>query len=186
MGGLNNWVFALESGVSRLQVVDDFWQSPEHRGLEVENDFETFLHRAGSATEIAGWVNVFLAGASEAAVAQDFLLSPEYQNAHASDAAYVTGLYNDVLGHAPDPTGEAIWLQQLQNGESRADVAQAFLTSPEADTALVTLYYTTYLRRSPGAGEVQGWVAAIVAGQLSPMQVGELFLASPEYFANPA
>ncbi len=125
-------------------------------------------------------MSVFAAGAGEAGVAQDLLLSPEYQNAHASDAAYVSGLYNDVLGRAPDTAGEASWLQQLQNGTSRAAVAQAFLTSPEADTDLVTPFYTTYLDQTPGAAQVQAWVGALESDQLSPMQVGELIFTGQD------
>src|SRR5262249_30990713 len=160
----------LESGVPRLQVVDAIWRSPEHRALEVQNDYQTFLHRAGGAAEVAGWVNVFLAGASEAQVARDILLSAEYQNAHASDAAFVAGLYTDVLGRVPDAAGQATWQQALQGGGSRAVVALAFLTSGEVDAALVNRYYTTYLHRNAGAAEAQGWVNTLTTGQLSQLQ----------------
>ncbi len=156
-------------------------KSPDHRALEVQQDYQTFLHRTADPSEVAGWLSVFAAGASEAEVTQDILLSPEYQNAHASDSAFVTGLYNDVLGQAPDAAGEASWLQQLSSrGELAYDVVQAFLNSPQADTALVTLFYNTYQDRTPSAAEVQAWVAALESDQLSPMQVAEFILTGQD------
>jgi hypothetical protein len=69
---------------------------------------------------------------SEAAVETAFLESAEYQAEHASDAAFVSGLYQDVLGRTADPAGGAAWLAQLQGGVSRQQAIAAFLSSPEA------------------------------------------------------
>ncbi len=183
--GLDGWVFLLDSGtLTRLQVADDVWRSPEHRGLEVDAYYQTFLHRASDPAGRAAWVAGFLAGASETTIAEGFLLSAEYQAAHSSNTDFVNGLYMDVLGRAPD-AGAASWIAALNGGLSRAVVAFDFLTSPEADTDLVNLYYAHYLKRAPSPAEQQIWVSLLVTGTYSPMQVGELILASNEYFANP-
>src|SRR5260370_28932764 len=91
------------------------------------------------------WVNAVLAGNSEIDVARMFLTSAEYQAAHSSDAAFVTGLYTDVLGRSPSAAEVAGWQQALRSGMSRAMVAQAFLTSREADLRLRNAFYMTYL-----------------------------------------
>ena len=100
-GGLFVWVQQLQTGVSRTQVVDSFWTSAEHRGLEVDRFYQTFLHRSADAAGRAAWVNTFLGGASESDVARAFIASGEYQAAHASNTAYIVGLYTDILGRSP-------------------------------------------------------------------------------------
>jgi hypothetical protein len=129
-------------------------------------------------------VNAFLAGADEATVALSILLSPEYQNAHSDNASYVTGLYHDVVGRAPDSQGEQAFEQMLQNGTSRAIVGLFFLHSGEVDAALVKLYYAAYFNRAPD-GLAAFWVSQLDSGHLSQAAVGEILLASDEFFGNP-
>jgi len=49
----------------------------------------------------------------------------------AADRAFVTGLYRDLLGRAPDSAGLEAHLSGLQNGMSRQEIRQVFLDSPE-------------------------------------------------------
>ncbi|MHB8878546.1 MAG: DUF4214 domain-containing protein [Myxococcaceae bacterium] len=49
----------------------------------------------------------------------------------ASDAEFVTGLYRDLLGRAPDSGGFQAHLGGLSNGMSRDGIRNVFLTSPE-------------------------------------------------------
>jgi hypothetical protein len=60
--------------------------------------------------------------------------SAEYAATHGTqaDAAFVTGLYQDVLGRAADEAGFATWTSALAGGTSRATVAAGFLFSAEA------------------------------------------------------
>ena len=51
------------------------------------------------------------------------------QNAGGTDA--VSGLYQSLLGRAPDAEGLAFWNQQLASGKSINDIANAFKASPE-------------------------------------------------------
>src|SRR5437016_3127058 len=43
--GLNFWVQRLQSGSTNLQVATFFWESAEHRGLEVDQYYQTYLNR---------------------------------------------------------------------------------------------------------------------------------------------
>jgi hypothetical protein len=182
--GLNDWVFLLQSGVPSSEVVAAIYLSPEHRGLQVDGYYQTFLHRTESPAERALWVNVFLAGASEQAVETAFLLSPEYQMSHVSNTAFVTGLYNDVLGRVPD-AGLAGWVQALASGASRASVIQAFLTSSEYLSDVVKSYYNFYFQRQGSSAEIQGWVNFLQGGQATLGEVAQLLLNSNEFFFNP-
>ncbi len=130
--GLNAWVFQLDAGVSRTQVADEIWRSPEHRGLQVDQFYLTFLHRTADPAGRAGWVNFFLSGASETDVAAAFLTSGEYQATHASAAAFAAGLYQDALNRPADASGLAAWEAVLGSGASREQVALEFLTSAES------------------------------------------------------
>ncbi len=49
----------------------------------------------------------------------------------ASDRAYVTGLYRELLGREPDAGGLAAHLKGLELGMSRDEIRNVFLTSPE-------------------------------------------------------
>ena len=53
------------------------------------------------------------------------------------DTAFVTSLYHGALGRAPDAGGQAVYLDQLAHGVSRASVALGIAQSPEAQVHLV-------------------------------------------------
>jgi len=179
--GLDFWVSLMNSGSSNLQIATAFWRSPEHRGIQVDQDFTTFLHRTPSPADRMAVVNGFLAGLTETQVSLIFLTSQEYQVAHASDDAYVTGLYQDVLGHAPDSAGQAFWVGQLQNSVSRQTVAMDFLTSQEFDKLTVDGYYRTFLARAVDSVGEQFWISILMNRQGTLETVAESFLTSNEY-----
>jgi virginiamycin B lyase len=97
--------------------------------------------------------------------------------------AEVTGLYNLILGRAPDPAGLATWVQALKNGSTVQAVATAFLTSPEYDTNLILSYYRSYLADSnPGSAAVNEWVGFMQAG-MTAKQAAYYFMSS-DVFSN--
>ena len=49
----------------------------------------------------------------------------------ASDGEFVTGLYRDLLGRAPDAGGFAAHMKGLETGMTRDEIRTVFLTSPE-------------------------------------------------------
>jgi len=115
--------------------------------MQVDQFYQEFLHRASDPAGRAYWINLFLSGAGEADVAAGFLATGEYQALHQSDAAFVAGLYQDVLGRTSDATGLAFWQNALRNGASRADVALALLTSAESSQRVLDRFYAQFLGR---------------------------------------
>jgi hypothetical protein len=182
--GLNGWFGLLLAGVPRAAVVHAVWDSPEHRGLEVDHDFLLYLHRPDSPAERQLWVNAFLMGATENQVALAMLTSPEYTAAHPDAGGFVASLYDAVLGRAPSAAEVSAWQQALQAGLSRAALVNMLLTSPEAEVDLVDQDYVTYLGHPPDPASEQAWVALLQAGALTPEAVTQAILASDEYFAR--
>ena len=88
------------------------------------------------------------------------------------------------MGRTPSAGEVAAWQQVLQQGASRAAVAQAFLTSREADLRLLDQYYAEYLGRPADPAGEQTWVTLLQGGALTPQAVGESILTSDEYFSR--
>ncbi len=176
------WGQELAAGaLSRQQLAQGIWDSGEHRALEVAQYYQTYLHRSPGPGEMAGWVLDFLQGASEEQVQLGFLTSAEYEQDHAGAAAYVTALYQDVLGRAPDAGGLASAEQALGLGASLGAIASTFLTSGERAQQVIVADYRTFLGRTPDPSEVQQWLPALLVGGTLE-GIGEDVLASDEYW----
>jgi len=151
--------------------------------------YQGLLGRAHDANGLAGW-DVALNGNSKAAVAQAFLDSPENQTANAGqdDTAFVTSLYQNMLGRAADAGGLAGWTQALAAGLGRGDVAAGFADSAEAkqlfsvttskgvfahdlNAAIVREDYLAAFGREADMGGLAGWKNFLngggTAGQLA-------------------
>jgi streptogramin lyase len=97
--------------------------------------------------------------------------------------AEVTGLYNIILGRAPDAPGLAGWVGALKDGSlTLTQEATFFLDSTEYESRAITSYYEDFLGRTPAPSEVAGWVDYMQAGH-SEEQVAQLFLAGAPYSA---
>lgn len=73
-------------------------------------------------------------------VAGNFIASPEFQAKYGSavdDTTFVTLLYQNVLHRAPDAGGLQFHLDELANGQTRADVLIHFSESPENQANVV-------------------------------------------------
>jgi hypothetical protein len=181
--GLVSWVDQLGAGASRTDVARGIWASAEYRGVQVDGYYARFLHRAADPEGRAFWVGALLAGAGETAVMRAFLTSSEYMAAHPDAAAFVAGLYEDVVGSAADDGGQLVW-QQLVRRFNREVVTQLFLTARPAQARMLDDYYTGYLHRPADVSEQQTWLTALDSQYLSPALVGQAFLGSDEYYAR--
>ena len=96
---------------------------------------------------------------------------------------FVTRMYQDLLGRAPDPAGLTSWVTALQRGTSRLTVANAITSSPEYRSILITQSYQRYLGRTPDAAGLASWLSALNRGTtITRMEAG--LLASPEYYVK--
>jgi sugar lactone lactonase YvrE len=182
--GFAFWVAQLQAGISRAQLATAFWQSAEHRGIEVDQYYQTLLGRNADAAGRQNWVQQLLAGTDESQVIVAFLTSPEFTAEHADNAAFVRALYQILLNRDPAPAEVASWQQDLQSGLSRAAVGYLFLSSDEADRDAVDEDYQNFLGRMESPQEQQGWLLALKNGLAKPSSLPVIFLASDEYQAR--
>ncbi|MBN9889840.1 DUF4214 domain-containing protein [Salipiger abyssi] len=150
--GLANWSARLDDGMSRAQVVLGFSQSPEFAaGTEAEarsfaenrslpdwsdDVFRLYLATLDRAPDMQGfgnWSGRLADGMALEAVSQSFVNSPEFRARYGAldNDGFVTLLYENVLGRAPDANGLANWSARLDDGMSRAQVVLGFSQSPE-------------------------------------------------------
>lgn len=147
-----------QGAATRDQVAQAIWESREHRGLQVDGYYLTYLGRPSDAAGRSFWVNEFLGGADEATVVQGFLTSSEYQALHATNSAFVQSLYADLLGRPAQGGEDAYWMNQLNGPTGPASVVQGFLASDEFTTLAVDSFFSAYLHRAAGAADLSYWL----------------------------
>jgi hypothetical protein len=155
-GGLSSWVSALNSGMSRAQVVPAFSKSAEHiektrAGVEaglwlkdyqaaiVARMYDTVLDRQGDAGGIINWTNTLKSGMSIKTMVDSFTGSAEFQMKYGAldDRGFVQQLYRDVLDREGESPGVDAWTGGLRGYMSHADVVLGFSKCQEHQIKLV-------------------------------------------------
>jgi hypothetical protein len=193
--GITGWTDLVTTGTyTRNQVIDAFLSSDEFAGFVapvVRLYFATFLRVPdyGGLVFNAGLVRN--ATLTPVQLADFFANSPEFLATYGplDNAAFVTLLYNNILGRAPDPAGLSGWVGLLAGGMSRGQVLYGFAESTEyrgamANEVFVTMMYAGMLRRTPEPGGFNGWVGFLDAGTYTREQVIGGFFLSTEYRAR--
>ncbi|WP_375550985.1 DUF4214 domain-containing protein [Rhodophyticola porphyridii] len=165
--------------------------------------YQATLDRAPDAAGHRGWTETLRDGqASLLQVIEGFMGSPEFQGRYgATDTTeFVTLMYENVLGRAPDPAGLQAWRDQLDSGAlSRAEVVFGFSESQEfmGNTAAGALefsqagyranwadevfrLYQATLDRVPDPGGLLAWVGELAGGR-PYLEVVSGFVNSSEF-----
>jgi Tol biopolymer transport system component len=142
-GGLAANVNALNAGaLTRTQIVTGFSESAEftagtsptlHAG-QVYRLYGATLARAPDAGGFEGWTDQMGGGRGLVDIAAGFVNSAEFQARYGNqdNAGFVTLLYQNVLGRAPDAGGLAFWKGQLDTAaQTRTQVVTGFSESAE-------------------------------------------------------
>jgi hypothetical protein len=121
---------------------------------------------------MAGWVGAIQNGLSDEQREAGFIGSAEYTQKYGDiGAAWIQGMYQDLLGRTPAPSEVNLWLTALAEDVSPTTVAYEFAASPG---------------RPPAASEVQAGVMAFEDLGYSNEDVIAGFVGSDEYFAKHA
>jgi hypothetical protein len=190
--GITGWTDLITGGAySRLQVIDAFLSSAEFSGFVapvVRLYFATFL-RVPDYEGLAFNAGLVKNGTITLTQLADFFTaSPEFAATYGSlnNTQFVTLLYNNVLGRAPDAAGLNGWVSLLTSGYTRGQVLLGFSDSVEYQAAMankvfVTMMYAGMLRRTPEPTGFNGWVGFLDTAALTREQVINGFFASTEY-----
>ena len=97
-----------------------------------------------------------------------------------ANRAYVTKLYQEVLGRAPDSSGLDYWSNALAGGVTSTQLVNQLWMSSEHRARQIGEYFTTYLHRAPGAAEVSAWINLFRSGY-NELRTIRHIIASSEY-----
>jgi hypothetical protein len=156
--------------------------SPEYEALQVQNTYNQLLHRSADATGLGVFVAEMAAGATVEQVAATIEGSNEYFQTRAggTNTGFLSALYQDQLGRAVDPMGQAVFTQALAGGVARDQVAMTVSTSAEGRGDLVGNSYLTYLHRDADNAGISAFLPAVSQG-LRDGQLIAILLGSAEY-----
>ena len=102
--------------------------------------YQAAFDRKPDAAGLGYWVAQLDKGVSLQAVADGFIHSPEFALRYgqaSSDAAFVDGLYRNVLHRAGEAAGVKFWTGALAAGIARADVLAAFSEGQENQAQVI-------------------------------------------------
>ena len=187
---LTAWLDLMAAGRTREEVVLGFSQSPEFiinsdtAALRfstpvLAQDFADDVYRLYGATlgrtpdaaGLAGWADSLAKGRSLAEVATGFIQSQEFQTRYgaADTTQFVTLLYQNVLGRAPDTAGLQGWTDQLNNNAlSREQVVLGFSQSAEYIAGTDAAYRGYMAALSTGDRLISGGGNDVLIGGLGP------------------
>ena len=101
-------------------------------GEFVERIYQNVLGRSADAEGMTYWVNGIESGRfTPNDVVLNFVNSQEFVSKNVDNAQYVTDLYRAFFDREPDTAGLNNWVNALNNGASRQDVARAFTGTQE-------------------------------------------------------
>ncbi len=192
-GGINYWAGAIGGGASRASVTRAFFDSNEFQSstAPVARLYFAYFNRIPDKPGLDYWIAQYRAGTPLTVISQAFAGSPEFQATYGSlaDAQFVSRVYANVLGRAPDAAGLAFWTERLASGAmTRGEVMLGFSESAENglrsyNRIFVTMIYYGMLRRVPEPSGFDYWVENLGAG-VPTLNLINAFLLAPEYRAR--
>ncbi|HLJ96876.1 MAG TPA: DUF4214 domain-containing protein, partial [Gemmataceae bacterium] len=197
---VDGWVNALNAGtLSRIQVASAFLLSPEYTNRLVDAYYAAYQPgglNTPPADDLEAMGMDLRSGHTEVnALTQMLTANGDYVSTQ-PQGSWVRALYHDVLARSAGPGEVASWLTLMEGGTPNSAVANAIVSSPEAERQILSTpqyppgpvrvgdiqgYYEHFLGRSPSLAEAGGWVNALSSG--TPRNdVIEAFLGSDEYY----
>jgi hypothetical protein len=190
--GIQGWTDFVTAGTySRPDVINAFLQSAEFSGsvAPVVRLYFAAFNRVPDYAGLTFNAGLVRSGAVTIAQLADFFVaSPEFIATYGAldNTQFVTLLYLNVLGRAPDSAGLNGWVALLNAGTySRGAVLLGFSESAEnlglsGNKVLVTMMYTGMLHRSPDPAGFNGWLGLLGTGTPAATVINGFFL-SAEY-----
>lgn len=153
-GGLDFWLGRLATGGDerRESVARTMLFSPEGARNEVDRAYADLLSRAAEPGGRAFWTT-YLQTRPVTELRTNILSSDERFVGAGSPAAWITQLYQQLLGRAPDSSGLAYWVGMEAGGAHHYWIADAIYQSDESLGGRVEAYYAEIFDRAPTSAE---------------------------------
>ncbi len=167
-GALNSFGAAMTAGaVTHASLVDAIMSSDEFNQdvSPVARLYLSALLRVPDQPGLDAWVNYISAGNTLQSMADLFASSTEFTNRYGAmdNTAYVTALYQNILGRQPDTDGLNAWVGELDKGTAtRSQVLIGFAQSQEAialfaPTMRTFLHYFAFFNMAPPQTQLDYW-----------------------------
>lgn len=191
------------SGIESIQFADGrLVFDPGDAVGQVSRMYLAALGRAPDTLGLNSWTSYLQQGHSINDLAEGFIGSAEFQARYpaVSNGGFVTLLYQNTLGRAPDPDGYASWVNYMNAGHTKVELLTGFSESAEhyartaslwtngiwdmdeTGAAVARLYYAA-LGRAPDVEGWQSWTNFLKAGH-STAELAAGFPASAEFQAR--
>lgn len=158
--------------IGRFEAALELARSDAWAGAMVDRLYRDVLGRPADPGGRAYWVGQMRNGLRFETAAVYFYGSTEYYLAAGNPSTYVTSLYQQLLGRAPDTSGLQFWSGLLTSGSSDPPgIVTGFYTSIESRLGRVRELYQSILLRDPDTPGHAYW-----AGQL--LNVDDVVLAA--------
>ena len=183
--GAGYWVNQLNGGTAAYTVVDNLEQSGEYVNDLVEGLYVHYLRR-NTDSGAQYWVGLLENGTTIENVTSQILGTTEYYNDKgATNTGFIQGMYQDMLGRSPSANELQTYLNALNGGASRTQVALDALTSTEYRDDLLGGgawsygpnwggYFPEFLHRQPSGTELTDWVQNFNSGMTEQVALGGL------------
>lgn len=165
---------------SRLLITDPDYRYPTSFLLDLQPSLAPFANPSlpvGRSWEVPG-SGVAITTTSTGATAR-VTVGPTTEAAQ--NGRWVTRVYQDLFGRAPDAGGLRAWTTRLQSGMPRATAAASLASSDEHRSRLIAAAYRDYLGREPDAQGAAHWLQTVRGGSTLPDVEGRI-LSSSEYY----
>ncbi len=166
-GALDAFSAGLAAGtVTHGSLVDAIMGSAEFNAYvaPVARLYLAAFQRVPDEPGLINWVNYMRAGNTLDAIGDAFAASQEFTNRYGtlSDTDFVTQLYQNVLGRAPDSAGLQYWTHLLATGTTRGQVLVGFSQSQEGiglfmPTLRTFLSYEAFFNAAPTQQNLDFW-----------------------------
>jgi hypothetical protein len=175
----------LAAGATRSDIVESYAGSDEWVSTLIDGFYQSTLDRGPDPGGLQYWFDKINQGMTPAAVASRFYASDEYFNrSGATNVAWATDLYEEILGRQPDQGGLADWTGKADRGVSRTSIAADFYGSLESRRTRVTALYEALLARRPDAGGLDHWSSRLMSGR--DIELAVMLASSNEYYLRAA
>ncbi len=189
----------------RLAIAEDIIAGNEFRRDEVTSFFETYLRptcariaseecgaplQTPTASEMSAAMTALASGATEESIIAGVVGSDAYyQRQGSTQAGFIRGVYQDLLGRAPSNAEMSSALSKYSNDSSgHESFAQAMTNTITYQDLVVSLDYQQLLLRTPFPAELNAG-QKLLAGNFISLQppddvLNETIMGTPEYFAD--